>query len=61
VPADTQLRESLDGVDPAVLRAWLPPPWEKVRRAGGGHRFTTTLPSGQQQGPDYTVALAGSA
>src|SRR6266446_6744187 len=60
VPSDTQMREILDGVDPEVLRALLPQLWEKVRRAGGGHRFTTTLPSGQQQGTYYTVALDGS-
>jgi len=60
VPSDTQMREILDGVDPEVLRALLPQLWEKVRRAGWGHRFTTTLPSGQQQGTYYTVALDGS-
>jgi hypothetical protein len=60
VPSDTQMREILDGVDPEVLRAVLPQLWEKVRRAGWGHRFTTTLPSGQQQGTYYTVALDGS-
>src|SRR5919206_2214742 len=50
VPSDTQMREILDGVDPEVLRAVLPQLWEKVRRAGWGGRFTTTLPSGQHQG-----------
>src|SRR5215510_2899946 len=60
VPSDTQMRESLDGVEPEVLRALLPQLWEKVRRAGWGHRFTTTLPSGQHQGSYYTVALDGS-
>jgi hypothetical protein len=60
VPSDTQMREILDGVDPEVLRALLPQLWEKVRRAGWGPRFTTTLPSGQQQGTYYTVALDGS-
>jgi DNA-binding response OmpR family regulator len=34
--------------------------WEKVRRAGWGGRFTTTLPSGEHQGTYYTVALDGS-
>jgi hypothetical protein len=60
VPSDTQMREILDGVDPEVLRAVLPRLWEKVRRAGWGGRFTTTLPSGQHQGTYYTVALDGS-
>jgi hypothetical protein len=60
VPSDTQMREILDGVDPEVLRAVLPQLWEKVRRAGWGGRFTTTLPSGQHQGTYYTVALDGS-
>jgi len=60
VPSDTQMREILDGVDPEVLRAVLPQWWEKVRRAGWGGRFTTTLPTGQQQGTYYTVALDGS-
>lgn len=60
VPSDTQLREILDGVEPEPLRALLPQVWEKVRRAGWGGRFTTSLPSGQHQGTYYTVALDGS-
>jgi hypothetical protein len=60
IPSDTQRREILDGVEPEALRAVLPQLWEKVRRAGWGGRFTTTLPSGQHQGTDYTVALDGS-
>jgi hypothetical protein len=60
VPSDTQMREILDRVDPEVLRALLPQVWEKVRRAGWGNRFTTTLPGGQHQGTYYTVALDGS-
>ena len=60
VPSDTQMREILDGVDPEPLRALLAQLWEKGRRAGWGSRFTTTLPSGQQQGTYYTVALDGS-
>jgi len=60
VPSDTQMREILDGVEVEGLRALLPQLWEKVRRAGWGGRFTTTLPSGQHQGTYYTVALDGS-
>jgi len=60
VPSDTQMREILDGVEPEPLRALLPQLCEKVRRAGWGGRFTTTLPSGQHQGTYYTVALDGS-
>jgi hypothetical protein len=60
VPSDTQLREILDGVEPESLRGVFPQLWEKVRRAGWGGRFTTTLPSGQHQGTYYTVALDGS-
>jgi len=60
VPSDTQRREILDGVEPESLRGVLPQLWEKVRRAGWGGRFTTTLPSGQHQGTYYTVALDGS-
>lgn len=60
VPSDTQMREILDGVEPEGLRAVLPQLWEKVRRAGWGGRFTTTLPSGQPQGTYYTMALDGS-
>lgn len=60
VPSDTQMREILDGVEPEPLRALLPQLGEKVRRAGWGGRFTTTLPSGQHQGTYYTVALDGS-
>jgi DDE_Tnp_1-associated len=60
VPSDTQMREILDVVKPEALRGVLPQLWEKVRRAGWGGRFTTTLPSGEQQGTYYTVALDGS-
>ncbi len=60
VPSDTQMREILDGVAPEPLRALLPQLWEKMRRAGWGGRLTTPLPSGQHQGPYYTVALDGS-
>lgn len=60
IPSDTQMREILDGVEAEALRGALPQLWEKVRRAGWGGRFTTTLPSGQHQGTYYTVALDGS-
>jgi len=50
VPSDTQVREILDRVEPEAIRVVLPQLWEKVRRAGWGPRFTTTLPSGQHQG-----------
>ena len=50
VPSDTQMREILDEVKPEALRGVLPQLWEKVRRAGWGGRFTTTLPSGEHQG-----------
>jgi hypothetical protein len=60
IPSDTQMREILDGVEPETIRGVLPQLWEKVRRAGWGGRFTTTLPSGQHQGTYYTVALDGS-
>jgi hypothetical protein len=60
IPSDTQMREILDGVKPEALRGVLPQLWEKVRRAGWGGRFTTTLPSGEHQGTYYTVALDGS-
>ena len=60
VPSDTQMREILDEVKPEALRGVLPQLWEKVRRAGWGGRFTTTLPSGEHQGTYYTVALDGS-
>jgi hypothetical protein len=60
VPSDTQLREILDEVKPTALRGVVPQLWEKVRRAGWGGRFTTTLPSGEHQGTYYTVALDGS-
>jgi hypothetical protein len=60
VSSDTQMREILDGVEVESVRPLLPQLWEKVRRAGWGGRFTTTLPSGQHQGTYYTVALDGS-
>jgi hypothetical protein len=60
VPSDTQMREILDEVKPDALCGILPQLWEKVRRAGWGGRFTTTLPSGEHQGTYYTLALDGS-
>jgi DDE family transposase len=60
IPSDTRMREMLDGVEVEALRGLLPQLWEKVRRAGWGGRFTTTLPSGQNKGTYYTVALDGS-
>src|SRR5262245_50680810 len=60
IPSDTQMREILDGVEVGSIRGLLPQLWEKVRRAGWGGRFTTTLPSGHHQGTYYTVALDGS-
>src|SRR6478736_8340394 len=60
IPSDTQMREILDAVKPEAIRGVLPQLWEKVRRAGWGGRFTTTLPSGEHQGTYYTVALDGS-
>lgn len=60
IPSDTQMREILDGVKPEALRGVLPQLGEKVRRAGWGGRFTTTLPSGEHQGTYYTVTLDGS-
>jgi hypothetical protein len=60
IPSDTQMREILDGVKPESLRGIFPQLWEKVRRAGWGERFTTTLPSGEHKGTYYTVALDGS-
>lgn len=60
VPSDTQMREILDGVDPEPVRAVLPTLCEKVRRAGWGARFKTTLPTGEHRGEYYTVALDGS-
>jgi transposase len=49
IPSDTQMREISDGVKPESIRGVLPQLWEKVRRAGWGGRFTTTLPSGEHQ------------
>jgi hypothetical protein len=46
IPSDTQMREILDGVEPETIRGVLPQLGEKVRRAGWGGRFTTTLPRG---------------
>jgi hypothetical protein len=60
LPSDTQMREILDGVAPESLRSVLPQLWENVRGAGWGGRFTTTLPSGEDKGTYYTVALDGS-
>ncbi len=60
MPSDTQMRDLCDGVEVESLRGLLAHLWEKVRRAGWGGRFTTTLPSGQPQGTYYRVAVEGS-
>jgi len=60
MPSDTQMREILDGVPVEPVRHLLPELFESVRRAGWGERFKTHLPSGQQRGDYYTVAIDGS-
>jgi hypothetical protein len=50
VPSDTQRRELLAAVKSETIRGVLPQLGEKVRRAGGGGRFTPPRPSGQHQG-----------
>lgn len=59
VPSDTQMREILDEVTPESLRGLLPQLFEKVRRAGWGEQYKTSLPSGKNQGSYYTLALDG--
>jgi hypothetical protein len=60
VPSDTQMRDILDGVALELLRPLLPALFEKLRRAGWGKAFTTTLSSGADRGTYYTVMLDGS-
>jgi hypothetical protein len=60
VPSDTQMREILDGVPPELLRQLLPTLFAKVRRVGWAKEFTSTVPSGAQQGDYYTAMLDGS-
>lgn len=60
VPSDTQMREILDGAPTEPLRRLLPELFEGVRRAGWATQFKVHLPSGQQQGDYYVVAMDGS-
>ena len=60
VPSDTQMREILDGVPPEWLRQVFPELFAKVRRAGWGKEFTSTVPSGSHQGDYYSAMLDGS-
>jgi hypothetical protein len=60
VPSDTQRREILDDVPPELLRQLLPTLFAKVRRVGLAKEFTSTVPSGAQQGDYYTAMLDGS-
>ena len=60
VPSDTQMREILDGVPPALLRPLLPALFEKIRRAGWAGEFKSIVPSGEHQGAYYTLVLDGT-
>ena len=60
VPSDTQMREILDVVPVELLRQALPELFAKVRRAGWGKEFKSTVPSGYHQGEYYTAMLDGS-
>jgi hypothetical protein len=60
VPSDTQMREILDGVPPALLRPLLPMLFEKIRRAGWAGEFKSIVPSGAHQGAYYTLVLDGT-
>lgn len=59
VPSDTQMREVLDGVPVELLRPVLHELFEKIRRAGWGNEFKSTVPSGFHQGDYYTAMLDG--
>ena len=61
VPSDTQRRDILDGVSPAVLRPLLPAWFAKVRRAGWAPAWPRPVPRGFHQGGYYSAMLAGSA
>ena len=60
VPADTQMREILDGVPGESLRQVLPEICAKVRRVGWATDFKSTVPSGFHQGDYSTAMLDGS-
>jgi hypothetical protein len=60
VPSDTQRREILDVVPVEFLRQALPELFAKVRRAGWGKEFKSTVPSGSHHGDYYTAMLDGS-
>jgi hypothetical protein len=60
VPSDTQMREILDGVPVELRRPVLPALFAKVRRAGWGKEFKSTVLSGEHQGEYYSAMLDGS-
>ena len=60
VPSESQMRVIMDGVDPEPLRQLLPELFEGVRRAGWAGQFKLQVPSGEQSGDYYTVAIDGS-
>jgi len=60
VPSDTQMRDILDGVSPALLCPLLPALFAKVRRAGWAPEWQSPVPSGLHQGAYYSAMLDGS-
>jgi hypothetical protein len=60
VPCDSQLRARLDVIPHDQVRGLLPKFFEKMRRAGWGHHFRTSVSGGASTGQYYVMPLDGS-
>ena len=60
VPAETQMRERLDEVEPENVRCVLPVLFEQVRRAGWAKEWQQEISDGRDAGVYYVLALDGT-
>ncbi|MBA3441453.1 MAG: hypothetical protein H0T92_16465 [Pyrinomonadaceae bacterium] len=60
VPAESQMRETLDAADPESVRAILPQLFERVRRVGWASQFQSEISRGSDAGKYYVTALDGT-
>lgn len=61
VPSQTQLRETLERVEPEAARGLMPMLFEKIRGAGWAAQFQSEVSSGSDAGKYYVAALDGTA
>ena len=60
VPAETQMRERLDEVEPERVRSLLPILFERVRRSGWAKQWQQEISDGRDAGFSYVLALDGT-